>query len=543
MENNKRGLVDSSRTSNNDPHSINRKIYKIERANYSRFRIASELKNVKTVVEQKIETAPKELKDKLLEVEEIIGNVELPGAGSLKKYTLKIKKPIKELIGSIAFKITGSLIATSLIFGGYIFALSYNNLNKVLRGGAESAVALQRNVDPSLLRTEGNGRVNVLLMGRGGGNHDGPDLTDTIMIASIDPVANSITLLSIPRDLWVSVPGHGSMKINAVWENGEFAAEGRIAPGSTDPKVIESGYKLIDQTIQDITGLNIDYNALVDFQAFKDAVDSIGGVTINVPTNLYDPNMAWENHNNPLLASAGIQHFNGDQALRYSRSRETSSDFARGQRQRDLMVAIKQKAQNMDTLSNPVKISELFNSFGNNVATDMGLSDAEKLFSIIKKIDIANINSVGLTDKTSRLITTGPMNGQSIDLPLAGLYNYDNIKTFIRTLLPDPYIKKENARILVMNGTNDPSILNSTVETLKAYGYNVVGTGNTKNNNYAATSIVDLSNSAAPYSSHYLENRLNATILKNLPENIDTATTNANFVIILGNNETISSQN
>ena len=92
-----------------------------------------------------------------------------------------------------------------------------------------------------------------------------------------------------------------------------------------------------------------------------------------------------------------------------------------------------------------------------------------------------------------------------------------------------------------MNGTNDPSILNSTVDTLKAYGYNVVGTGNTKNNNYAATSIVDLSNSSAPYTQHYLENRLNATILKNLPENIDTATTNANFVIILGNNETIPS--
>lgn len=543
MEKDKKGLVNVSRHINNKPETINRRIYKIERADYSRFRIAQNISTEKKHFEEKVHTQIDEAKGKYREVEEIIGKVEIPGVDSLKKYSLIIKRPIKEIIGSLAFKITSSLIVTSLVFGGYIFALSYNNLNKVLKGGAKSAVALQKNVDPSLLNEEGDSRVNVLLMGRGGGNHDGPDLTDTMMIASIDPVDNSIVLLSIPRDLWVSVPGHGSMKINAVWETGEFAAEGRIAPGSTDPKVIESGYQLVDSIVQGVTGLKINYNVLLDFQAFKEAVDAIGGVTVDVPSELYDPTMAWENHNNPVLALPGIQHFNGDQALRYARSRETTSDFARGQRQRSLLVAIKEKAETMDTLTNPVKVSQLINSLGNNVATDMGLSDAEKLYSIISKIDTNNITSVGLTDKNSDFITTGRMGDQSIDLPIAGLNNYDAIKNFIRTLLPDPYIKKENARILVLNGTSDPNILSSVVSNLTSYGYNIVGTGNTKNDNYAATSIIDLSNSSYPYSLHYLENRLNATVLKNLPENIDTTTTQANFVIILGNNETVSSQN
>src|SRR5665213_4335372 len=128
-----------------------------------------------------------------------------------------------------------------ITMGGLLFSQSYLKLHKVFKGGTATAAALKSNVNPDLLKGEGSGRVNVLLMGRGGGNHDGPDLTDTMMLASIDPVNHTTTLLSLPRDLWVNVPGKGDMKINAAWEAGEFGYLGKSTTGSTDPKAIAAG--------------------------------------------------------------------------------------------------------------------------------------------------------------------------------------------------------------------------------------------------------------------------------------------------------------
>ena len=115
--------------------------------------------------------------------------------------------------------------------------------------------------------------------------------------------------------------------------------------------------------MESVLGVTIDYNALVDFQAFQQAVDTVGGVTVNVPTDLVDPTMAWQNGNNPLLAKAGIDSFNGAQALNYVRSRETTSDFARSQRQRAVIEALKAKVDTLSTLSNPAKLAGLFRCF------------------------------------------------------------------------------------------------------------------------------------------------------------------------------------
>lgn len=140
----------------------------------------------------------------------------------------------------------GVAVALVLIItmGGLLFSQSYYKLHKVFKGSTATAAALKVNVNPDLLKGEGSGRVNILLLGRGGGTHDGPDLTDTMMIASVDPVNHTTTLLSLPRDLWVNVPDHGDMKLNAAWETGEFKYLGKIAPGSNDPKAILAGLML-----------------------------------------------------------------------------------------------------------------------------------------------------------------------------------------------------------------------------------------------------------------------------------------------------------
>ena len=103
-----------------------------------------------------------------------------------------------------------------LIIGGALFIKGYLKLHKVFKGGS-SAAALHTNVSPTLLKGEGDGRINILLLGRGGAGHDGPDLTDTLLLASVDPINKTAALASVPRDMWVTTSSNGSSKINAVF--------------------------------------------------------------------------------------------------------------------------------------------------------------------------------------------------------------------------------------------------------------------------------------------------------------------------------------
>lgn len=422
-----------------------------------------------------------------------------------------------------------------LTLGGLLFSQGYLKLHKVFKGGTATAAALQANVNPDLLKGEGKGRVNILLLGRGGGNHDGPDLTDSMMLASVDPVNHTTTLISLPRDLWVNVPNQGDMKINAAWETGEFKYLGKIAPGSTDPKAIRAGFDMADQTVEAVMGISIDYNIIVDFQAFQQAVDTIGGVNVNVPTDLVDPTMAWENGNNPLLAKAGQDEFDGKQALVYVRSRETTSDFARAQRQRDVLLALKSKVDTLGTLSNPLKISGLMGDFSSNVQTDLSLKDASRLYSILKNVNGAKITSTGLDQAPTPYVVGGNLNGQSMVLPKAGLFNYTDIQQFVRGQLKDPYILKENAKVEVMNGTTTVGLATQVAANLKSYGYNVVGAANTPNSGWTSTQIVAL-NGRDRYTKNYLEQRFNHNALTKLPDNSINAN-GADFVIILGSDE------
>lgn len=438
-----------------------------------------------------------------------------------------------------AFRGAVAAIILVLVAGGFLFSQGYFNARKTFQG---SAAALKTDVDPSLLKGEGDGRINVLLLGRGGGNHDGPDLTDTMMLDSIDPINHTSTLISIPRDLWVDVPNQGAMKVNAAFETGEFKYLGKNNPGSTNPNAIQAGFDEADQTVESVLGVTIHYNVLVDFHAFQQAVDTVGGVTVNVPSDLIDPTMAWENGHSPVLAKAGTDTFNGKQALNYVRSRETSSDFARAQRQRAVLLALKSKVESLGTLSNPFKINSLFKAFSNNVKTDLSLKDATRLYGIIQAIPDTKTNSVGLADAPNNYITTGNLAGQAIALPAAGLFNYKDIQAFVRSQLKDPYILKENARITILNGTPANGLAGTKANELKGYGYNVVSTGNAPNTNFTQTTLVDLTHGKDKYTKRYLEQRLGVRAITTLPDNA-IQTNGADFVIILGSDEAIPSQN
>lgn len=452
--------------------------------------------------------------------------------GKDRRHTTRDWKKIRK------WSIRAGLIALALLIlvGGYLIVKGYIKAHKVFKGGG-SAAALNANVKPSLLKGEGDGRINIMLLGRGGEGHEGADLTDTILLASIDPVNNKAALVSLPRDFWVTANGSSS-KVNAVFA---FAKQRALSRGSNKKDAEVAGIKATQAVLKDVLGVSIHYYAMVDFTAFKQAVDTVGGVDINITEQTAVTEKLWDpttRKNYLLNVTPGMQHFDGQRALFFARSRHTSprGDFDRAERQRIFIQALAQKVTSAKTYANPVKVSQLIDAFGDHIATDMSLNDAMRLMGIGKKIG-GSFESIDLANPTKPLVKTGAMNGQSVVMPIAGIGSYGEIQALIRSKLKDGYIVKENATITVLNGTGIPGRASQKAEELRSYGYNVGTVADAPTQNYEKTVIVDLTKGKTPYTKNYLEKRLDTKVTTKLPDTAIQPGT-ASYVIILGQDET-----
>lgn len=443
------------------------------------------------------------------------------------------------------WSLRGGLVALGLVLlvGGFLAFKLYSKMHKVFKGGGNAA-SLQANVAPSLLKGEGDGRVNILLLGRGGENHAGGDLTDTLLLLSIDPVNKSAAMVSVPRDLWVTVPGAGSSKINAVFANAKSAALARNAKDKTGAE--KAGVEKTKAVVSDIVDMPIHYYSLVDFLAFKQAVDTVGGVDVNVTEETSVSEHLWDSlsgRNYYLNVPPGKQHFDGTRALYYARSRHTSprGDFDRSERQRLLITALSQKILSAGTYTNPAKISGLLSAFGDHISTDMSVKDAVRLADIGKQVG-SRIESLDLARPGASLFGTGMYNGQSIVRPTAGIGNYTEIQKFVHSKMRDGYIVKENANISILNGAGIPGLATAKSEQLKYYGYNIGTVADAPTGDYNKTVIVDLTNGKKPYTKNYLEKRFGVKTTTKLPDSTIQPGT-ASFIIILGKDASTTSQN
>lgn len=380
------------------------------------------------------------------------------------------------------------VIAVGLFLGTKLILAAKHILAK--HNGA-SAPALAGTLDPTKLKGEGDGRINILLLGIGGAGHDGPYLSDTILVMSIDPRTKEVAMLSIPRDLYVKIPGYGWNKINAADAFGEQKKKG-------------GGPDLSKAVVQNILGIPIHYYARVDFSGFKKAVDSVGGVDLSVDKAIYDP----EYPGGTLRIKAGYQHMNGDLALKYARSRKSTSDFDRAARQQKLLIALREKALNVKTLSNPAKLVGLIDALGSSVRTDLQLSEIKKLAEIAQGIEGNKVTTKVLDTSANGLLVFGNVRGAgSIEIPAAGIGNYSAIQQLAHSIFADSYIKDENATIEVQNGTLQSGLATSVTTLLKSYNYNVVSTTTAPQQNYSHTVIYDYSGGKKPYTINYLEKR------------------------------------
>lgn len=437
-----------------------------------------------------------------------------------------------------ALRIFVGLLLIVLMIGGFLFAKGYINFHKVFRGGG-GAAALQENVDPTKLNGEGDGRVNILVLGRAGDGHPGADLTDTIILASIDPISKEAALVSVPRDLYVRVSGYGSMKINAAFAAGKNDVLNNSAKITSDvrKKAEDAGFKTVEDTVQSVLGLPIHYHAMIDFAGFEKAIDTVGGIDFNAPKPVVET-LRIDGRNYRLDVQPGQQHFDGFKALAYARSRYTSprGDFDRSERQRLIIVALKEKILSAGTYSNPAKISQLFDAFGAHVQTNFSTADAKRLYDISKEIGGGKINSIGLVDAPNDFLTTSNIGGLSVVVPKAGVNNYKAIQSYLRNTLKDSFLKDENASIMVLNGTSKPGLATTEAEELKSFGYNITKIDNAPTSTYARTIVVDLRSGAKKYTKHYLEQRFKSAAVTSLPDSQIQPLT-ADFVIIIGNDQ------
>lgn len=227
--------------------------------------------------------------------------------------------------------------------------------------------------------------VNIVLMGIDNRNDDAESIrSDTIIVVHIDPGTNEVAMMSIPRDLLVYIPEFGDEKMNAAYAIGD--ANQDTIPGG--------GPTLVAQTIEANFNIPIHYYATIDFAGFQQIVNTVGGVIVDVPTQLSDNLYPTEDLRlTRIYFSSGLQHMDGKEALEYVRTRHADSDIARGQRQQQVLMAIRERAVVRDLIT---RAPELIESVGDTLRTDLDFNQLLALANLGRQIDPANIVRVDL---------------------------------------------------------------------------------------------------------------------------------------------------
>ncbi|MFA7245317.1 MAG: LCP family protein [Candidatus Magasanikbacteria bacterium] len=398
-----------------------------------------------------------------------------------------------------------------------------------------------------------NDRINVLLLGMGGLGHDGPYLTDTIMIASLKPSTNEVALISIPRDLGVYTANYGLRKINSLNSFGEV-------------KQANMGGAYATEIISKTFGLDIQYYLRVDFNAFEKIIDEVGGVKINVERSFTDymyptPNYLYQT----LVFEKGIQTLNGETALKFVRSRHGNngegSDFARAERQQKVIMALKEKILSFGVLANPVKIKNIIDTLESHITTNMTFEEMVSFGSVAKELQSQNIKNLVIDNGINGYLVnyTDPKTGAFMLAPNTG--NFLKISDAIQNIFENDSTTANNningndtetpiqeapkldyAEVEIQNGTWQAGLATRLKEKLVNEDFFVNEIGNIEvelkpfreSGIYAITSSTKEKNLENVLKG--LNNELKIPIKQNLPTSITTLSSSTDILVILGDN-------
>lgn len=391
-----------------------------------------------------------------------------------------------------------------------------------------------------LLKGEDMDRINVLLLGMGGAGHEGPYLTDTIMLASIQPSTRRVALLSIPRDLVIPIGSYGWRKINAANAFGELEHPG-------------NGGAFVSEHLSTLLRVPIHYYVRVDFEGFRRLIDDLGGIVVTVERSFVDQKYPTTDYKYQEISfSAGEQLLSGERALQYVRSRHGNngegSDFARARRQQQVLAALKEQLYSFWTLTSPSVISSLVNTFENNVQTNMNLGEMVRFARLFQGARHAHIETVLLDASKNGYLKETNYEGAFILEPKTG--NFDAIRDRLAHIFDGvtaPVPASTAATLDIRNGTRMNGLASTLATRLKKAGFSIMNVANAPEQRFAQTVIIDRTFGMRDADAQEIQRLLgtNAEILiapstDRLTEDERTRPlfTTADFLIILGQDQT-----
>lgn len=322
------------------------------------------------------------------------------------------------------------------------------------------------------LKVDKYGKTNFLLLGVAGFAEEGGNLSDSVMLVSLDSKAGSLSMLSLPRDLFIA-SDVGDRKLNEIYAIARYK----------NNKNGQKGLSIVKDAVGRFAGIDIHYGAVVDFNIFEEIVDAIGGIDIFVPQDIVDPFYPADNYDyQTFTIRKGKQNIDGATALKYARSRKTTSDYSRAKRQQDILYAVADKARSINLLSDPKKVKEFFQIYKKNVVTDINLVEMLALAKVGIGLDSSDgriINRVLNDDpyQPGGLLYTPAkefFGGQFVLLP----ESLEDTQLFMHLTLSEPELLLSNPQFSVMNGSKITGQAGRVRDRLRRLGFHVIEVGN-----------------------------------------------------------------
>ncbi len=394
------------------------------------------------------------------------------------------------------------------------------------------------------LAGEADDRVNILLLGMGGEGHEGPNLTDTIMVASIKPSEKKVALLSVPRDLIVPTESHGWRKINSVNAFGEMTSPGR-------------GSDYARTALEGLLGIDIPYYVRVDFSGFTQLIDGVGGIDVHVDKKFADYSYPTNDYGVTAISfTEGWQHMSGATALKFTRSRHGTngegSDFARAARQQKVLTALKDKMLEAKTYRNPVAIVNTLAALQSNITSNLQIGEMLRLgrmaendggFTITRKV-LDNSPTSPLVDSTfAGAYVLVPKNGDWTALRTIATNIFTESIADAVPPQPKPTDGAEKARVEIMNGTGRSGQARVAATSLSGAGLEIVKIGNADSFTYPRSVVYDLTAGKKPLALALIKQTIGdiesrGTVPRSLA---DTDRTGVDFLVILGQKDAAGS--
>jgi LCP family protein required for cell wall assembly len=367
------------------------------------------------------------------------------------------------LIAGAALLVATGLLAFGLLSwaGGTLRAIEQADPRRTT---AQSAPGAAATANPAVLPANLREPFNVLLVGvdRRADPEEGVR-SDTLILVHVEPAAGWAGMLSIPRDSVVQVPGLGMQKINTAYTYGYNNAEALYGAGTAPA---DAGGALAADAVAGFLGLEVHYIAQIDFNGFQRVVDTLGGITVDVERPILDPGYPTEDYGyERLYIPAGLQVMDGATALRYARTRHSSSDFDRSARQQQVLRAILGEVRARGLLSQAALLPELAEDFQQSVSTTMPLSDLETLrglADLAQRLDPSRIVTLSINPSD---VAIAAESGSDI------YWDPSGVAAQVARLLAGPQGQAEQARVAVLNGAGVPGLAGQVSGRLAGLGF------------------------------------------------------------------------